>query len=72
VGADPGSPADLDLAAVALTRYPPGLAGALRRVLDAGPPAAGPTSSALLDPLWFAPPGDGAEVSTRAQVLEEL
>lgn len=72
LGGDPGSPADLDLAAVTLTRYPPGLASALRRVLDAGPPVAAPDSSPLLDKLWLAPPGDGDGVSTRAQALEEL
>lgn len=61
-----------DLAAVGLTRYPPGLAAALRKVLAGGPPMASAGSSTAVARFWLAPPGDAIGLSARAQVLEEL
>lgn len=75
-----GGPAAADLAAVGLTRYPPGLVAALRRVATdpggvhgsgggSGAPAA---AAAVLGPLWFAPPGDAVALAERIEALEEL
>lgn len=64
-----------DLAAVSLTRYPPGLVGALTRVRDAGvvldrPGARGRATAHL----WLAPPGPGAQadLDRRIAALQEL
>ena len=59
---------DADVAAVAVTRYPPGLLGAL----DAA--AAGPevTTNPLLAPLWFAPPGLTDQLALRLETMREL
>lgn len=70
-----GQPPDAaaeDLAAVTLTRYPPGLAAALRRILDSGGPARAAGSDPVVDPLWLAMPADPAALAARAEVLEEL
>jgi hypothetical protein len=72
-GRPPAPPplARADAAAVALTRYPPGLTGALRRLLGAGP--AVPASAApALRSLWLAGPDDAAGVAARIATLEEL
>ena len=62
-------PAAADLAAVAVTRYPPGLIGALRVIGSAGPQV--PTQvSETMAPLWLAPPG--SDLTTRVETLEEL
>jgi len=66
-----GSNVAADLAAVSLTRYPPGLATALRRIA----PAAGAVpvgASPLLDSLWLVPPGSADELEARVEALEEL
>jgi hypothetical protein len=60
-----------DLAAVSLTRYPPGLAAALRRVAPTGGVAPAQASH-LLAPLWWVPPGSTVEVEARIEALEEL
>lgn len=70
-----GPPADAapeDLAAVGLTRYPPGLAAAFRRILGGGPPARTEGTDAIVDRFWLAQPGDPAALAARAEVLEEL
>ncbi len=57
-----------DIAAVGVTRYPLGLLAALDAV------AAGPevTSSALVAPLWFAPPGSAEDLALRLETMREL
>jgi len=59
---------EADVAAVALTRYPPGLLTALDAV------AAGPEvgSSPVVAPLWFVPPGSAAELAFRLETMREL
>jgi len=63
-----------DLAAVSLTRYPPGLASALRTIREgraAGAPALPRASAAVLGPLWVAPV-DEAAIEARIEALEEM
>lgn len=57
-----------DVAAVTVTRYPPGLLAALEAV------AAGPEvrSSDILGPLWFAQPGSAGELALRLETMREL
>jgi heat shock protein HtpX len=57
-----------DIAAVGVTRYPPGLLGALEAV------AAGPEvrTSPVLAPLWFAPPGSAGDLALRLETMREL
>lgn len=57
-----------DVAAVAITRYPPGLLSALEAV------AAGPEvrSSPALAPLWFVPPGSTDDLALRLETMREL
>lgn len=57
-----------DIAAVGVTRYPPGLLAALDAV------ASGPQmrSSAVIAPLWFAPPGEDADLALRLATMQEL
>lgn len=69
---EPPPAAEADLAAVNLTRYPPGLAAAYRRILEAGPPSAPAGSDATVDRFWLVQPGDAAALTARAGVLEEL
>lgn len=57
-----------DVAAVAVTRYPPGLLSALEAV-TAGPEVGG---SAVLGPLWFAPPGSADGLALRLETMREL
>jgi len=59
-----------DLAAIGLTRYPPGLAGALGRAADGADPV--PALGGGLDLLWAVPAGSSAQVRARLQALEEL
>lgn len=70
VGA-PGPAVATDLAAVGLTRYPPGLSAALRRLSGAsqGRPA---SASPALDPYWVVSAGDARAVDVRAEALAEL
>lgn len=68
----PRPAAEADLAAVNLTRYPPGLAAAYRRILEVGSPAAPAGSDSTIDRFWLAQPGDAAGLTARAGVLEEL
>ena len=60
-----------DRAAVALTRYPPGLASALRH-LASDPGAVPAAASELLGPLWLVPPGSSVALQQRIAALEEL
>ena len=60
-----------DAAAVTLTRFPPGLIGALR-VLGVAGPAAPAGADAVLAPLWIAPPGDATGLAERIDTLEGL
>jgi hypothetical protein len=57
-----------DEAAVAVTRYPPGLLAALDAV------AAGPEvrSSGIIAPLWFTPPGADDTLALRLETMREL
>ncbi len=57
-----------DVAAVTITRYPPGLLAALDAV------AAGPevSASAALAPLWFVPPGRRQQLALRLDTMREL
>lgn len=57
-----------DVAAVGVTRYPPGLLAALDAV------AAGPEvgTTAVIGPLWFAPPGSGSDLAARLETMREL
>ena len=57
-----------DVAAVTVTRYPPGLLSALEAV------AAGPEvrSSPAVAPLWFVPPGSAQELALRVETMREL
>lgn len=57
-----------DVAAVTVTRYPPGLLAALDAV-TAGPEV---RSSAILVPLWFAPPGSTGDLALRLETMREL
>lgn len=59
---------EADVAALAATRYPPGLLAALDAV------AAGPevTTDPRLAPLWFAPPGLGDQLALRLETMREL
>jgi heat shock protein HtpX len=59
---------DADVAAVGVTRYPPGLLSALGAV------AAGPQvqASPVLAPMWFAPPGAADELALRLETMREL
>lgn len=57
-----------DIAAVAVTRYPPGLLSALDAV--AGGPEVG--ASATLAPLWFVPPGSADDLRLRVETMREL
>jgi hypothetical protein len=64
----------VDLAAVSLTRYPPGLASALRTILEgraAGVPALPSGSAAVLAELWVAPAGEAA-IEARIEALDEM
>jgi hypothetical protein len=64
-----------DLAAISLTRYPPGLSSALRNVLAArqeGAPDVPAAASPLLAPLWLVPPGHVDAITTRVDALEEM
>ncbi|MEO5678507.1 MAG: M48 family metalloprotease [Acidimicrobiales bacterium] len=63
-GAEPGA----DVAAITVTRFPPGLLAALEAVA-AAPEVS--TSTALV-PLWFAPPGGTDELALRLEILREL
>lgn len=57
-----------DVAAVTVTRYPPGLLSALEAV------AAGPEvrSSPAVAPLWFVPPGSADDLALRLETMREL
>lgn len=57
-----------DTAAVGVTRYPPGLLAALAAV------ASGPDvrSSAVIAPLWFAPPGAADDLALRLEIMQEM
>ena len=57
-----------DVAAVMVTRYPPGLLSALEAV------AAAPevSSSPALAPLWFVPPGSPDDLALRLETMREL
>ncbi len=57
-----------DVAAVTVTRYPPGLLAALDAV------AAMPevSASAALAPLWFVPPGSAEHLTLRLETMREL
>jgi len=69
-GVRPSREAAADLAGVALTRYPPGLLGALERVqADPEPPADGPPAAR---DLWLRPSGTGADLHARIETLQEL
>jgi len=59
---------DVDIAAVAVTRYPPGLLAALDAVA-AGPEVGG---SPVLAPMWFAPPASADDLALRQETLREL
>ena len=59
---------DADVAAVGVTRYPPGLLAALEAVA-AGPEVGSPT---LLAPMWFAPPGLADDLTLRLETMREL
>lgn len=66
----PGSELDNDRAAVTLTRYPPGLIGALEKMAERGTTVAAPSS---LDPLWLAAPHAGPEAdSARVPLAERI
>jgi heat shock protein HtpX len=74
---DPELEAWADLAAVRMTRYPPGLASALERLQEGSTVVAGATPESAH--LWLADPLDGAEVhnphpplADRIAVLREL
>ena len=63
----------VDLAAVALTRYPPGLASALEKMATAGTSLAHPASSVVA--LWLAEPRsrpDGTTLSDRRPLAERV
>lgn len=71
-----GPPAEIDLdrAAVALTRYPPGLIGGLQKMAEDGTAV---SADPLLDDLWLAAPRGGAEggrtpLAERIEALAEL
>jgi len=57
-----------DVAAVAVTRYPPGLLAALDAV-TAGPEVRAPGA---LAPLWFVPPGSAHDLALRVETMREL
>lgn len=59
---------EADVAAVAVTRFPPGLLAALEAV------AAGPEvrASPVLAPLWFAQPGSSTDLALRLETMREL
>lgn len=63
-----------DVAAVSLTRYPPGLCSALAKLGEAAPAAAAPLvgglGARLVAHLWLAPPG--GDLSSRMEALAEL
>jgi Zn-dependent protease with chaperone function len=64
-----------DLGAVALTRYPPGLGAALRRIeagRAGGTPDVPAGAAASLGGLWLVPPGEAAGLATRIETLAEL
>ncbi|MHB8466759.1 MAG: M48 family metalloprotease [Acidimicrobiales bacterium] len=71
LGATPCPPGRSDLAAVALTRYPPGLVAALG-VIGAAGPAVPNGSAAVVAPLWIAAPSDPGAIAIRVDALEEL
>ncbi|MGH9068095.1 MAG: hypothetical protein ACRD0J_11510, partial [Acidimicrobiales bacterium] len=60
-----------DLGAVVLTRYPPGLAGALARIeeVGSGPPVSG-VGARMTARLWLAPPG--GHLGDRVEALRDL
>jgi heat shock protein HtpX len=60
-----------DLAAFSLTRYPPGLAAALRRLVPVAGAVPG-RASTLLGPLWLVPPGSADVLQQRIAALEEV
>ena len=62
--ADPGA----DVAAVTVTRYPPGLLDALAAAA-AGPEVGG---APAIGPLWFAPPGAKDQLALRLETMREL
>jgi heat shock protein HtpX len=68
----PGRTFEADVAAVDLTRYPPGLIAALQRIQETG--SAVRSASAATAPLWIAPPlGDGdPPLEVRIAALREL
>ena len=57
-----------DVAAVMVTRYPPGLLGALEAV-TAGPEV---QASPAVAPLWFVPPGSADDLALRVETMREL
>lgn len=57
-----------DVAAVMVTRYPPGLLSALEAV-TAGPEV---LSSPAVAPLWFVPPGSADDLALRVETMREL
>ena len=63
-----GTEQGADVAAVTVTRYPPGLLAALDEVA-AGPEVGGPPA---LRPLWFVPPGSAADLALRVETMREL
>lgn len=71
----PGLAATTDRAAVAITRYPPGLLGALTRAREAGSEVTGVVASTgplwLCDPTGSSPAADAA-LELRLEVLREL
>ena len=65
-------PVETDLAGVLMTRYPPGLAAALRKVAASPSPPVGP---AAVPSLWLAPGDAGgvpADLSLRIATIDEL
>lgn len=68
----PGPAVATDLAAVGLTRYPPGLSSALRRLSAEAVHTRPASSSPSLDPYWVVPAGDPEAVGVRAEALAEL
>jgi heat shock protein HtpX len=68
----PGRALEADLAAVDLTRYPPGLISALERVKEAGSVVA--SASVATAPLWIAPALGSGEppLEVRIAALREL
>ena len=68
LGASPSRLFDADTSAAYLTRYPPGLAGALAKLAAAPPTAADPG----LDHLWLVAPRPDAPAATHPPVAERI